>query len=165
MLGDVVLLGVLVGDWPLFSPDPFPCCLYNSVALCNVSTLQSLEAKVLSSLSLSSVRRLWIKELLKPTDSKCSRKIPLGLNPFSLSTYFRFKFLKWPMNSSILLMFLHTKSPTFQGRGMNYFFLLSWKKCNQWLYCLAISVTKILSVMWHGRKARFYLEPKIIITL
>jgi hypothetical protein len=53
MLRDVVLLRVLAGDWTLFSPDTFPCCLYNSVALCNVSTSQSPEEGVLLSLSLS----------------------------------------------------------------------------------------------------------------
>jgi hypothetical protein len=137
MLHDVMLLGVLVGDWTLFSPKPFPCCLYNSVVLCNVSTSPSSGVGVLSSLSLSSFRRVWIKEMLKPTASKCSRKIPLGLNPLSLSTYLRFKLLKWPANSSILLMFLNTKSPTFQGRGMNFFFLFSWKKCNHYS-CIAL---------------------------
>jgi hypothetical protein len=36
ILSDVVLLGVLVGDWTLFSPNRFPCCLYNSVVPCYV---------------------------------------------------------------------------------------------------------------------------------
>jgi hypothetical protein len=83
MLHDVVILGVLAGDWALLSPDTFPYYLYNSVAFCNVSTSQSPEAELLSSLSLYSTRCLWIKELLKPTASKCSRKIPLGSNPLS----------------------------------------------------------------------------------
>jgi hypothetical protein len=95
MLHDVVLLGVLAGDWVLFSLDTFPCCLYNSVALCNISVLQSTEEGLLSTLFLSWVRCVWIKEVLKPTPSKCTRKMPLGSNPFSLSTYVRFNFLKW----------------------------------------------------------------------
>lgn len=123
MLWDVVLLGVLVGDWTLFSPRPFPCCLYNSMGLYNVSMSPFWGVGVFSSLSLSSFRRVWIKELLKPTTNKCSRKIPLGSNPLFLSAYLRFKLLKWLVNSSILLTFLNTKSPTFQGRGMNCFFL------------------------------------------
>jgi hypothetical protein len=164
MLCDVVLLGVLAGDWVLLSPDNFPCCLYNSMVLCNLSASQSTEEGLLSTLFLSWVRCVWIKEVLKPTPSKCSRKMPLGLNPFILSAYVRFDFLKWEENSSILLMFLHTKSLTFQGRGVNYFFFLSWKKCNQWLYCLDISATNILSMMWHGRKAGFSLEVKTMRT-
>jgi hypothetical protein len=117
MLHDVVILGVSDEDWTLFSPEPFPCFLYNSVALCNVSMSQSSEARVLSSLSLSSIRRLWIKELLKPTDSKCSRKIPLGSNPFSLSTYFRFKFLKWVSFFFFFAIFYLTHSTTPRDTG------------------------------------------------
>jgi hypothetical protein len=147
MLCDVILLGVLVGDWTLFSPEPIPSCLYNSISIFNVSTSPSSGEEVFSSMSLSSVRHVCIKELLKPTVSKCSQKILLGSNPLILSIYFRFKFLKWPVNLSILLTFMNTKSPTFHGRGMNCFFLLPWKKCNQWLYFLAISVTNILFVM------------------
>jgi hypothetical protein len=143
MLCDVILLGVMDRDWALFSLDTFPCCLYNSVALCNVSPSQFPEAGLLFSLSLSLARCLLIKELLKPTSSKCSQKIPLGLNHFILSAYVRFNFLKWTAILSILLTFLQTRSPTFQGRGMNFLFFLSWKKCNQWLCCLAISATNI----------------------
>jgi hypothetical protein len=116
MIHDVILLGVLAGDWVLFSLVTFPCCMYNLVSLCNVSASQSPEEELLSSLSLSLVRCLWIKEFLKPTTSKCSQKIPLGSNPFSLSAYVRFNFLKWSTNSSILLTFLRTKSSTFQGK-------------------------------------------------
>jgi hypothetical protein len=113
MLHDVILLGVLAGDWALFSLDTFHCCLYNSVAFCNVCASHSSEEGLLSSLSLSSVRCLRIKEMLKPIASKCSRKIPSGSNPFILSAYVRFNFLKCPTNSSILLTFLETQSPTF----------------------------------------------------
>jgi hypothetical protein len=67
MLRDVVLLGVIAEDWTLFSPKPFPCCLYNLVVLCNVSMSPSSGEGVLFSLSLSSFRRVWIKEMLKPT--------------------------------------------------------------------------------------------------
>jgi hypothetical protein len=47
MLRDVVLLAVVVGDWTLFSPGPFPCYLYNSVVLCNVSRSPASGAGVL----------------------------------------------------------------------------------------------------------------------
>jgi hypothetical protein len=127
-LHGVVLLGVLAGGWVLFSQDTLPCCLYNSVALCNVFASQWAEAGLLSTLSLSWVRCLWIKEVLKKTPSKCSPKMSLGSNPFSLSSYVRFNFLKWTTNSSIFLMFLHTKSPTFDNRGMKLFFFLVMEK-------------------------------------
>jgi hypothetical protein len=53
----------------------------------------------------------------------------------------------------------------FPGQRNELFFFLSWKKCNQWLYFLAISATNILSMMWHGRKEGFSLEPKTMRTL
>ena len=160
MLRDVALLRVLVGDWTLFSLNTFPCCLYNSVALCNVSTSQSREAGLLSSLSLSSIRHLWIKESLKPTSSKCSRKIPSGSNPFSLSSYVRFNFLKWTTNLSILLTFLHKKSPTLQGRGMNCFFFLVMEKMKRVvvLPCYFCKKHLVHDVAW--KESRIFLGAK-----
>jgi hypothetical protein len=51
------------------------------------------------------------------------------LNPFTFSTYFKLRLWKWPANSSILFIFMNMKSPTFQGRGIHFFFF-SWKKWN-----------------------------------
>jgi len=131
LLWDVVVFGVTVGDWELFSLEPFPFCLYDSLVFSIVSRSPTSRAGVLETLSSSSFRITLTKELLKPTTSRCYTKISLGSNPFTLSTYLRFRLWKWPTNSSILFIFLNMKSPTFQGRGMNCFFLFSWKKCNQ----------------------------------
>jgi hypothetical protein len=86
-----------------------------------------------------------MNKLLNPIESMCSTQILLGSKPLIFSTYFNLTLLKWLANSSILFMFLKMKSPIFNGKGMNYFFLFSWKKCNQKLYFLATSIMNNLS--------------------
>jgi hypothetical protein len=130
------VVGELLQDVVLFSPRPFPLCLYDSLVLSIISRSPASRAGVLETLSPYSFRIELIKELLKPTSSRCYTKILLGSNSFTLSTYFRFRLWKWPMNSSILFIFLNMKSPTFQGRGMNCFFLFSWK--NETNSCIAL---------------------------
>jgi hypothetical protein len=125
LLRCVALLGVIVGDWALFSLGLFPLYLYNSLVLSTISTSPVVWVGLPRLLSSYYPRTVWIKELIKPTVNMCSTNIPLGSTPLIFSVYLRFKLLKWLANSSSLFIFLNTKSPTFEGNGINCFFHFS----------------------------------------
>jgi hypothetical protein len=61
LVQDIILFGVTVGDWELFSPATFPFYLYDSLVLSIVSRSLVSQAGVPKSLSPSSFRIVLIK--------------------------------------------------------------------------------------------------------
>jgi hypothetical protein len=78
LLRDVVLFGVTVEDWPLFSPRPFPLCLYDSLVLIIISRSLVSREGVSETLSSYSFRMSLMEELLKQTTNRCYTKFRQG---------------------------------------------------------------------------------------
>ena len=76
-----------------------------------------------------------------------------------ISSYLRLEMLECVVNSSILLTFFNTNSPTFQGRGMNCFFLrLQQMEPIAVLPCYFCNKHFVCNVTW--KESRFFRGAK-----